>query len=68
MPKITHFEPYDYISNEAMAQAYLDQARQTGDARLLESALQDVTAAREKWADAAVAKPVKPSDSSRANL
>lgn len=51
-----------------MAQAYLDQARQTGDARLLESALQDVTAAREKWADAAVAKPVKPSDSSRADL
>ena len=68
MQKIKKFEPADYISNEELVQAYLDQARQTGDTRLLESALQDVTAAREKWAGTAVAQPLKPSDSSRADL
>lgn len=68
MQKGTYFDPSDYISDEAVAQAYLDLARQTGDARLLESALHDVRTAREKWADTAVAKTVKSSDSSRADL
>ncbi len=66
MQKGTYFDPSDCISDEAVTRAYL--ARQTGDARLLESALHDVRTAREKWADTAVAKTVKPSDSSRADL
>lgn len=55
MSKLKNFEPACYIDSEAVAQAYMDLAKNFGDQALLTAATNDVSISRMQWRKKSVA-------------